>query len=76
MVRNRVCNDSFKLEIDQNRWLDIVSVMILLFWKLTRKVVRYRVCYERFFFEIDQNRWLDIVSVMIVLYWKLTRTDG
>ena len=50
--------------------LDIDSVMIVLYWRLTRKDVRYRLCNDSFILEIDQKRWLDIESVMIVLYWK------
>ena len=55
--------------------LDIDSVMIVLYWRLTRKDVRYRLCNDSFILEIDKKRWLDIASVMIVLYWKLTRKD-
>ena len=50
--------------------LDIASVMIVIYWRLTRKDVRYRLCNDSFILEIDQKRWLDIESVMIVLYWK------
>ena len=55
--------------------LDIDSVMIVLYWRLTRKDVRYRLCNDSFILEIDKKRWLDIASVMIVLYWKLTRKE-
>ena len=36
--------------------LDIDSVMIVLYWKLTKKDVSYSVCNDSFILEIDQKR--------------------
>ena len=56
--------------------VDIKSLMIVLYWKLTRTDVRYRLCNDSCILEIDQKRWLDIDSVTTVLYLKLTGTVG